>query len=170
MVPNQSIEGAAPARRMPGRGFTIIELMIAVLIVGVLLALAYPSFTDQIRKSRRADAVAALTSIQLAQERWRGNNPSYTAVFNTAVPPAAANGLSAPSTTASGYYTISIPTATAAVYELLATAVATNSQAQDGNCAVIGIRTGVDRLQYGSGALLIDWTAADPDVGRCWAR
>jgi type IV pilus assembly protein PilE len=155
---------------MQGRGFTIVELMIAVLIVGVLLALAYPSFADQMRKSRRSDAIAALTSIQQAQERWRGNNPGYTDVFNTATPPAAANGLSASNTTASGYYNISIPTATAAVYVLVATAVASKSQAQDGNCKLIGIRNGIDRLQYGSGALLIDWTAAEPDVGRCWAR
>jgi type IV pilus assembly protein PilE len=165
---------SALARRVHGRGFTIIELMIVVLIIGVLLALAYPSFTEQMRKSRRADGISALMSIQQAQERWRGNNPSYIATFNTAVPPAAPNGLSAPSVTASGYYTlgITVPAAPASSFEyvLLASAVAGKSQTLDGSCKVIGIRASSGRLQYGSATSSIDWNAAEPDNGRCWAR
>lgn len=60
------------------KGFTLIELMIAMVIVGVLAAIAYPSFVDTVRKSRRADAMDAITSIRLAQEKWRANETTYT--------------------------------------------------------------------------------------------
>ncbi|HEU4777440.1 MAG TPA: type IV pilin protein [Telluria sp.] len=45
------------------RGFTLIELMMAVAIVGVLAAIAYPTYTDSIRKSNRASAKAKMTEI-----------------------------------------------------------------------------------------------------------
>ncbi|MBK5937990.1 hypothetical protein CCR96_01580 [Halochromatium roseum] len=61
-------------------GFTLIELMIAVAIVGILAAIAYPSYLDYVRKSRRSDALSALSSTQLAQEKWRANNIAYGTV------------------------------------------------------------------------------------------
>lgn len=153
------------------RGFTIIELMIALLIVGVLVALAYPSFVEQVRKSRRADAIGALTAVQQAQERWRGSRSQYTSVFaNTAVAGQPANGLGVPAASPSGYYTLAIPAATATEYVVTATAVARNSQALDGDCKVMGVRALAGNLSYGSAATSIDWTASQPDVGRCWAR
>jgi type IV pilus assembly protein PilE len=58
-------------------GFTLIELMITVAIIGVLAAFAFPAYTDYVRKSRRADAMSALQQIQLNQAKWRANNPAY---------------------------------------------------------------------------------------------
>jgi len=52
------------------RGFTLIEIMIAVAIVAILAAIAVPSYNSQIQKSRRSDATAALTAAASAQERW----------------------------------------------------------------------------------------------------
>ena len=59
-------------------GLTLVELMIVVVIIGILAAIAYPTFIDQIRKSRRAEAHDAMTNIALAEEKYRANNPSYT--------------------------------------------------------------------------------------------
>lgn len=50
-------------------GFTLIELMIAVAIVAILAAIAYPSYQDSVRKSRRADAKAALLELAQFMER-----------------------------------------------------------------------------------------------------
>ena len=55
--------------RTEKNGFTLIELMVAVAIVGILAAIAIPSYQDSMRKSRRADAKAALLSFANAMER-----------------------------------------------------------------------------------------------------
>jgi len=51
------------------RGFTLIELMITVAIVGILTAIAVPSYNSYVRRSRRADAIVALTGLAQQYER-----------------------------------------------------------------------------------------------------
>ncbi len=160
---------ASPRRLRPGRGFTLIELMIGIFVVGVLLAVAYPSFVDQMRKSRRADAIAALTALQQAQERWRSNNLAY-ANFNTAGAGNEPNGLRLPPHSAAGYYSLTIDGLSETAYTLVATANQDNSQSQDGTCRQVGVRASNGVLTYGSGTTSINWGAENPDPGRCWAR
>jgi type IV pilus assembly protein PilE len=76
-------------------GFTLIELMIAVAIVGILAAIAYPSYTEHIRSSRRADAQGALYGLQQAMERYYTLNSTYAGTANDAGAPAAAVGYAA---------------------------------------------------------------------------
>ncbi|WAR47026.1 type IV pilin protein [Methylomonas rapida] len=66
------------------RAFTLIELMIVVAVVGILAAIAYPSYTEYVMKSRRSDAKAGLLSLQLTQEKYRANCIQYAEDIDTA--------------------------------------------------------------------------------------
>jgi len=66
------------------KGFTLIELMIVVAVIGILAGIAYPSYQDYILRAKRGDGKAAILSAQLAQEKYRANNITYLAVASTA--------------------------------------------------------------------------------------
>lgn len=59
------------------RGFTLIELMVVVAIVGILVGIAVPSYQDSVRKSRRAQAKADLAEVAQAMERFYTVNNTY---------------------------------------------------------------------------------------------
>ena len=58
-------------------GFTLIELMIVVAVIAILALVALPSYLEQVRKGKRAEAVQAIGDMQLREERWRAENPTY---------------------------------------------------------------------------------------------
>ena len=107
-------------------GFTLIELMIVVAIVGILAAIAYPSYQDHVRKTRRADAQGALVELAQFMERIYTQNNTYKPNgANPALPFS-----EAPKDGTTKYYDLAFQANAGASYTLRATPK--NSQAGDG--------------------------------------
>ena len=66
-------------KRKANRGFTLIELMITVAIVGILASIALPAYTDAVLKSRRAEGRTALLDLLQQQERYMTQRNTYLA-------------------------------------------------------------------------------------------
>lgn len=66
--------------RATAKGFTLIELMIVVAIVGILAAIAYPNYNEYVRRSHRAEIAALLSEQTQALERWYSRNGKYTGI------------------------------------------------------------------------------------------
>lgn len=117
-------------------GYTLIELMIVVAIVGILAAIAIPSYNEQVSKSRRVDAQAALSGLAQAMERHYTENGSYlgagTTSGNTGAPTIFST--TAPLDSNNVFYNLTIGLATATSYVVVATP--TGGQAGDGILAL----------------------------------
>ncbi len=133
-------------------GFTLIELMIAVAVVAILAAVAYPSYVDQVRKGRRAEAQAVLLEASQFMERFATENQRYDQnLAGTAV--ALPTGLAtAPKASTTVHYNVSLQSKTQTTYVLQA--VPTGSQASD-TCGTMTLsQTGV----------------TTPSTSSCWRR
>lgn len=73
-------------------GFSLIELMIVVAIIGILAGIAYPAYTSSILKGKRAEARTALMELMQQQERFMTQTNSYCAFSNTSGTTAAVAG------------------------------------------------------------------------------
>jgi len=119
------------------QGFTLIELLIGVAIMGILVMIAYPSYQDSIRSSRRADGIAAALAVQVAQERFRGSCRFYASNIGASDicgASAAASTVAGPSASNEGFYQLSIEgTASGNAYTILISP--TGSQTEDTECS-----------------------------------
>ena len=85
------------------KGFSLIEILIVLVIMGILAAIALPSYQSSVQKSRRADGKSALLDLAARSEKFFAQNNSYTTEVS------GANGLSLGRTTsADDYYNLSI--------------------------------------------------------------
>ncbi|MDX9886922.1 type IV pilin protein [Thauera sp.] len=95
------------------RGFTLIELMIAVAVIGILASIAYPSYTEYVRKARRATAESALMDIASKQHTYLLSRRTFTASETDL-------GFSAPPEL-NGLYTFTIEAPSATTFSVKAT-------------------------------------------------
>ena len=110
------------------RGFTLIELMITVAVIGILAAIAIPSYQSYVREARRSEGTSGLLEMQSLQERWRLNNTTYGT---------AANLGTVGTLPTSTYYAFTVTANTATAFTL--TATAQSSQTSDSGCTILTI-------------------------------
>ena len=114
------------------RGVTLMELMIVVVIIGILTAIAYPSYRQYAAKAKRNEAKAALLQIATLQERFYLQNNTYTTNMTNL-------GFAAPgcNTTDTGSYSVCVNSADANTFAATATYQKPDEEA--GKCATFTI-------------------------------
>lgn len=131
-------------------GLTLIDVMLAAVVVAILVAIAYPSYVDYLRKGRRADAKLLLTLVAERLERCFAECNSYTAPACGAPCPVL------PMNSAEGYYRIQNGPIAATSWTLVATPVPGKSQARDAACTAFTLTS------QGS------QSASGTEAAKCW--
>lgn len=135
---------------IPGAGFTLIEVMIAVALVGVLIAVGLPSYQSYVLKTYRNNAKACVVEHAQAMERFFTTNMTYVGGA------AAANLLACRSEgQLDTRFTITIENVTATTFTV--TATATGSQLRDARCTQFSLTEDGTRSYAGTGSAADCW-------------
>ncbi len=136
------------------RGFTLIELMIVVAIIGILAAIALPQYTDYVTRSRRIDGQSTL--LQVAQELERCYT-QFSAYNNNSCSVVTAGAVSEASAAPEEFYLVTATGAALSASAFTLTATPQNAQAtNDTDCATLTLtHLGVQG-------------ATGTDTSRCW--
>ena len=125
------------------RGFTLIEVMVAVAIVAILATVAYPAYTDYIVRSKIAEAVGQLSDMRVKMEQYFLDNRTYVGAC------AAGTVAPLPASPQVKYFTFTCPTLTATTYTIQADGVAAQGMTgftytidQANNRATTSVKTG----------------------------
>jgi type IV pilus assembly protein PilE len=147
----------APARRDPG--VTLLELLVALALAGVLAALAYPSYRAALLRAHRVEAIDALLGVAAAQERFHIQHGRYASRLDDgsdALEPV----LTISAVTAGGRYRLAL--AGSGLNDVTATAAPLEGSGQDADerCSLFSIRANGQRAAR-------DRRGADT-TGLCW--
>ncbi len=136
--------------KIASRGFSLIELMVTVAIVGILATIASVAYTSQVQKSRRTDARSALLDLAGREEKLFSTTNAYSGT-------AADLGYAAfPSVVGSGYYNVSVAVPNPPVtYVITATAIGT--QTADTQCATLSVDQLGVQSSTGTGTAATCW-------------
>lgn len=115
-------------------GFTLIELMVTVVIVGILAAIAYPSYRDYVVRSNRSATQAFMLEIANREKQYLLDSRQYVTVADNNAFPGALN-LSVPAEV-SRFYTLSVTASAGPPPSFIVNATAIGSQASDGNLSL----------------------------------
>ena len=138
----------------PQRGVTLIELIVVVVIIGILAAVAVPSYRQYVIRSQRTDGTQALLALATAQEKFYLQCNTY-ATDIAAANDCAGGELGFSDTSERGWYDLSIEDASATDFRVRAEPVADGPQAQDTACTWFevdgrGVRTASGAECWGS--------------------
>lgn len=114
-------------------GFTLIEMLIVVAILGILVAIAYPAYLDSVRSSRRADAMVELNDIAVRLQRCYTTNSKYNSAAGVCLVKddvTSSSGLKS----SEGYYLVKATSVAATTFVLTATPIAGKTQESDKKC------------------------------------
>jgi len=135
------------------RGVTLIELMIAVVIVGILAMIAYPNYASYLVKSRRGQAAACLQEASQFMERYYTTNLRYDQT-------AGGTAVSLPTTACiqdmNGRYVISIGSVNANSFVLRATPQGAQASA-DTQCGTLSLSQNGTKTVSGTGSVASCW-------------
>jgi type IV pilus assembly protein PilE len=137
---------AMPTARHP-RGLTLIEVCLALAVLGVLAAAAWPSQHAQLQRARRMDGIGALTQLQFQQERFRAHHGRYSADLAGVGPARSPEGL----------YLLAVADAGPDAVTLIARARPDGPQAADRECQQLTLRLNQGLADAGPSS-------------RCWNR
>ncbi len=126
------------------KGFTLVEIMIVVAIIGILASIAIPSYTDYVKRGKAAEATSTLADIKSRMEQCFQDRKDYSHASCTALCVAPAD---------SKYFTYSCAGTTTETYTLTATAVAGQ---------------GVDNFSFTVNQDNAKTSNFDGNTGNCW--
>lgn len=130
------------------KGFSLIELMITVAIIGIIAAIAYPSYTDYVQQARRADGQGAMLEAAQWMERQFTVDGTYLKADDDPRDVSAYN---------TEFYTITVPEATASATTYTIQGAPTGAQASD-DCGTLSVTNiGVKSAVKGGAAVADCW-------------